>query len=278
MLPTVPSRRRAGNRLDQRDRGKRRREKRRPGKRRLGKRRRDGRARPRVSRSDLSAPSPEEVARFLRDNPDWLAGQAGLYEHLSPPCRVHGDRLADHMAAMLGAARRRVDSATVQLGETLCVLRAGAGVLGQVQEAVLALVRAEDLSAWITVDLPALLGVDAALLCSEPAPGKPNRPPLATRVLAPGSVARLIGRRDVVLRRQPADAAELHGEAAPLARHDALLRVPAGDLPPMLLALAARNDSILGPTMAEGGGLASLGFLGRALAARLEAARPLRAA
>lgn len=217
-------------------------------------------------------PSPEEVARFLRDNPDWLASQTGLYEQLAPPRRVHGEILADHMAAMLGAARRRLANATQQAGEMLSALRAGAGVFGQVQEAVLALVRAEDLATCIAVDLPSLLGIDSALLCSEPHAA--TRLPLQARLLPPGSVSRLIGRRDVVLRDAPVDTFALHGEAAPLARHDALLRVPAAGLPPMLLTLAARNDAILGPSLAEGSGLAWLGFLGRVLAARIEAARP----
>jgi len=48
-----------------------------------------------------------------------------------------------------------------------------------------------------------------------------------------------------------------YGEAAPLARHDALLRVPASGMPPMLLALAARDDTILNETLADGSGTAA---------------------
>ena len=219
-------------------------------------------------------PEPDQVARFLRDNPDWLAEQAGLYEQLAPPRRVHGETLADHMAAMLDDARRRAATTAEQAAGMLRALRAGSGLAGQVQEAIVALVRAEDLAACIAIDLPALLGIDAALLCSEA--GTPA--PLQARALPPGAVATLLGAREVVLRASPADAAALHGEAAPLARHDALLRVPAAGMPPMLLALAARDDAILNAALADGAGTAALGFLGRVLAARIEATWPERVA
>src|SRR5689334_21904255 len=45
------------------------------------------------------------VERFLRANPGWLAERLELYRVLTPPARVHGERLADHMAAMLRAER-----------------------------------------------------------------------------------------------------------------------------------------------------------------------------
>ncbi len=222
----------------------------------------------RVKRDDT--PDPDQVARFLRDNPDWLADQAGLYEKLAPPRRVHGETLTDHMAAMLGEARRRAASTAEQAAGMLRALRAGSGLTGRVQEAILALVRADDLAACIVIDLPALLGIDAALLCSEA--GTPAR--LQARALPPGAVARLIGTREVVCRVAPGDAVALHGEAALLARHDALLRVPATSMPPMLLALAARDDAILNGSSCDGAGAAALGFLGRVLAARIEAIWP----
>lgn len=217
---------------------------------------------------------PDQVARFLRENPDWLASQDGLYNQLAPPRRVHGETLADHMAAMLGQARRRAESTAEEAAGMLRALRAGSGITGQVQEAILALVRADDLAACIAIDLPALLGIDAALLCSEA--GTPA--PLQSRPLPPGAVAALIGSRDVVLRSAPANAAALHGEAFLLARHDALLRVPAACMPPMLLALASRDDTVLSDSLAEGAGIAALAFLGRVLAARIEAIWPDRLA
>ena len=50
----------------------------------------------------------------------------------------------------------------------------------------------------------------------------------------------------MVFRDAPADARLLHAEAAGLARHDALIRVP-GEGPPALLALLARDRHMLDP-------------------------------
>ncbi|WP_048863433.1 hypothetical protein, partial [Acidisphaera rubrifaciens] len=52
-------------------------------------------------------PDAEAVAAFLRAHPEFLAERSDLYRVLAPPVRVHGDVLADHMAAMLRAERAR---------------------------------------------------------------------------------------------------------------------------------------------------------------------------
>jgi hypothetical protein len=99
--------------------------------------------------------------------------------------------------------------------------------------------------------------VDAAHLCVEAdLPG--------ARRLPDGSVARLLDGRQVVFRDAPSDARMLHAEAAGLARHDALVRVP-GEGPPAFLALLARDRHVLDPAQ----GVGPLAFLGRAVAAAL---------
>ena len=229
--------------------------------------------------NDGSAGDTEEdrVARFLAENPDWLATQTDLYEVLSPPRRVHGDTLADHMAAMIDAARQQAASMTAQAETLLQAGRAALGLADRVREAVLALIRATDLGECIACDLPRLLGIDSALLWIEgPARGLPER--LMARSLPPGTVVRLLGRREVRVRIAPLDAGALHGEAGPLAAHDALLRVSVQGRPPMLLALASRDAQVLQDGLpasvtggtAGGGGAAALAFLGAALAARIE--------
>jgi hypothetical protein len=218
------------------------------------------------SAGEDAAVEARRVARFLEANPGWLATQTGLYERLSPPKRVHGDALADHMAAMIEAAR--LHSRTV-----LDANRAALGLTERVRAAVLALIRTPDLADWIAVELPRLLGLDAARLCIETSPSLgPSLgamlPALGAATVPPGTSARLLGHRDVSLRRNawPGDALLLHGEAAGLAVHDAMLRVQAAGAPPMLLALAMRDAAIL-----EGAGSeTALAFLGASLAARIE--------
>jgi hypothetical protein len=160
-----------------------------------------------------------------------------LYRVLQPPARVHGEALADHMAAMLAASRAEADG-------VLAAGRAAAGLTQRIQESVLALIRAADKLDCITSEWPDLLAVDAVALRDDD----------------PGMVARLLGTRAVLARTAPADAALLHGAAAGLARFDVLIAVPGG----RMLALAKRDkppfDNAAAPALA---------FLGQAVGAAL---------
>jgi len=199
----------------------------------------------------------EAVARFLRANPGWLAANPEFYRILTPPARVHGERLADHMAAMLRAVRAHADAMAERADLVLTAGRASAGLAARVNEAVLALMRAADPMDCVAAELPGLLAVDSAAVCSEGAhPG--------ARTLPAGTVERLMAGREVVFRAAPSDAGLLHGEAAGLARHDVLVRVAFGR-EPTLLALAARDGVMLDPVQGNG----ALAFLGRAVAAAL---------
>jgi len=190
------------------------------------------------------------VEAFLRANRAWLAEHPELYRILAPPARVHGEELADHMAAMLRVERQRTDC-------LLAAGRAASGLAARVQDAVLALLRSADPADCVSGEMPGILAVDAAHLCLEA-----DHP--GARLLPEGTVAGLFDGRQVVFRDAPADARLLHAEAAGLARHDALVRVP-GAGPPALLALLARDPRSLDPSQGTG----ALAFLGRAVAASL---------
>lgn len=211
----------------------------------------------RSASSQQAALSAKEVATYLREQPRFLAEHPELYRRLTPPERVHGEALADHMAAMLRAERAHAAAMTERAELLLTAGRAAAGLAARVQDAVLALIAAADAAECVTAELPAILAVDAACLLSE---GSVH----GARRLPPGSVARLLGTRSALFRSNGGDAALLHAEAASLARRDALVRVP-GAGPPTLLALAARDDHALDPAQ----GIAALAFLGRAIAAAL---------
>ena len=197
------------------------------------------------------------VAAWLREHPRFLAENPELYRRLAPPARVHGEALADHMSAMVQAERAHAAACAQRADGVLEAGRAAAGLASRVQEAVLALIAAADAAECVAADFPAILAVDAAMLCSEGPAGAAARP------LPPGAVARLLGRGSVVFRDAPEDTAMLHAEAAPLALHDALVRVPGGV--PMLLALAARDRLALDPRQGSG----ALAFLGSAIATAL---------
>ncbi len=205
----------------------------------------------------MTLPDHEGVEAFLRANPSWLADNPDLYRVLVPPSRVHGEVLADHMAAMVKAERAQAAAMAARADDVLAAGRAAADLAGRVQEAVLALLRASDTMDCVTGELPGILALDAVHLCMEAwLPG--------VRPLPLGLVEQLLGGRQVLYRDSVTQARRLHAEAAGLAGHDALVLVP-GAGPAALLALLARDDQMLDPARGAG----ALAFLGRAVAAAL---------
>lgn len=219
-------------------------------------------------------PVAEEVAAFLVANPDFLARRPELYRVLTPPRRVHGENLADHMAAMVAAERARLRALEAEMQAALADGRAGSGLALRVRLAALALMRARDVPDTVTQEWPPLLRVESCSLLAEPRPGpvylhgrnESALPRQGVRVLPEGSVAKLLGSgRDARVRSDVTEADLLHAEAAPLIVRDALVRVPLWCGTPCVLALGAREAAAL-PTRQSA---QTLAFLGRALAAAL---------
>ena len=150
-----------------------------------------GEAEPRVKRPGAEADAAF-VEAFLRANPAWLAEHPELYRVLEPPTRVHGDGVTDHMAAMLRVQRERAD-------DVLAAGRASAGLAGRVQDAVLALFRSTDPADCVSGEMPGILAIDAAYLCTEAElPGARALPARHRRTAAeraPGGVPRRAIRR-----------------------------------------------------------------------------------
>lgn len=194
----------------------------------------------RQNEADGQAAWEAAVAHFLRAHPGFLAAHPELYDVLAPPRRPHGEVAADHMQAMLTRARAQAAGMSAQVAAG----RACDQLLGRVHAAVLALMACTDVADYVAEELPACLGMDLA----RPLPAAEAEP-----------LAALLGRRAVLLRERPADAAALYGEAAALACHDALVCLPSWGV----LCLASRHP--IGAEAAQ----ASLPFLGRAVAAAL---------
>ena len=214
----------------------------------------------RIAEEDAALPAPEAVLAFLHANPDFLSERPDLYRRLDPPRRVHGERLADHMAAMLTAERRRVRSLEAEMDAAVTAGRAGHGLTIRVRLAVLALMRCADVTDTVTQEIPALLGIETCTLLSE----APDRRGIVK--LPRGFVARIMGPgRDALVRAVPTEAELLHQEAAPLVTRDALARVPVWTGHPTMLAIGARDPGALPARQTT----ATLAFLGRAVAAAL---------
>lgn len=192
------------------------------------------------------------VEAFLRAHPDFLARRPHLYALLAPPRRVHGERLADHMAAMIEQARAR-EAALV------AARRAEAKLAERARRAVLALLPARSAAEVVEVvegEWPAILGVDVVSLALE------GRSTLGLRRLPRGFVRRTLGPAGALLRDRPAEREAIHGEAAALVAADALARFTLG---------GAAGLVAFGWREAERGGLASgaetYAFLARVLEA-----------
>jgi uncharacterized protein YigA (DUF484 family) len=192
------------------------------------------------------------IADYLRANPDFLSARPELYRVLTPPQRVHGEVLADHMAAMVRIERAHAAAQQDRASTVLNAGRAAAGIADRVYETVLALIAAPDVPECVNNEMPHLLGVDAAALCCET-----FRP--GWRSLPPGATAMLMRGKPVICRDRPADAALLHAEAALLAERDVLVRLPGPN--PAMLALVSRDPAALPGLQAT----QAFAFLGRVL-------------
>ena len=213
----------------------------------------------------ILAPTAEEVAAFLAAQPDFLARRPELYRLLTPPKRVHGERLADHMAAMVAAERVGLRRLEAETQTALEHGRAGSALALRVRQAVLALLRTRDLADTVSQEWPPLLRLESCALLAETVPGRPW-PHAAIRRLPEGAVRRLLGPgRAALVRSEITDAALLHAEAAALVVRDALVAVPLGCGTPCLLALGAREAAALPMRQSA----QTLAFLGLALAAAL---------
>ncbi|MCQ4161727.1 hypothetical protein NON00_17570 [Roseomonas sp. GC11] len=199
---------------------------------------------------------PEDIASWLRQNPDFLAERPDLYRSLTPPRRIHGEGLADHMAAMLAAER----AATRGVAEAA---READGFASRTRAAILALIASHDPAATVREEWPDLLGLAHCALAGEERAA--THCPPHWLPLPAGTAARLLpAGREALLREAPTELPLLHAEAAPLVCCDALARLP---LPgaPALLVLGARLRSEL----PQQGATPHLLFLARALAAAL---------
>lgn len=205
------------------------------------------------------------VAAYLRANPGFLATHPVLYEVLQPPRRVHGVAAADHMAAMVSAARERVVAAERAAEAAAADRRAVEGFLRRVQDAVLVLMRVRQPAMVVAHELAGLLHVDSARLCGERADVFPEGVGEGVAEVPRGTVVAVLGQRLALVRTARPDVL-LHGEAVALACQEALVRVPLARSP-ALLALACRDGSGL-----QGATTDTLAFLGHAIGAAMERA------
>ncbi|WP_291298064.1 DUF484 family protein [Elioraea sp.] len=198
---------------------------------------------PRKSKGGKDAVAePDEattVEAFLRANPAFLAENPALYRALAPPKRVHGERLADHMTAMLEAERVRGTELRGTLEDLIAHGRANQANQARANQAILALLAARTPAEAFDIigqDWPDLLGVDVVTVCAE------GQAVTGARPLPRGTVARLLpSSAPIALRPQATDTVALYGEAAALVASDALARLTLAQGGEAMIACGSRD-------------------------------------
>lgn len=113
---------------------------------------------------------PEQVAEYLRDNPDFFKKHADLFEVMTPPEVRHGDNVIDLQHHMLGKLQSGLQSMKERYDGLVLSSRDNMSTLSQVHEAALTIIRAHELERLLEVvamDLPAVFNVDIVRLGLE---------------------------------------------------------------------------------------------------------------
>ncbi len=206
----------------------------------------------------------EDVAAFLRDNPDFLSQRPDLVAHLVPPLADRGNGVVDLQHFMVRRLQNEVGRLQDQQRELVTTTRANVNNQNRVHAAVLFLLDAtsfEHLIQTITTDLAVLLDLDVAALVVEAAgPEIPHVNRSGVQVWETGAIGTLMGKRDVVLRGGAQGLPEIYGAGAGLVRSEALVKLRiSSEAPTGLLALGSREPDMFHP----GQGTELLTFLAR---------------
>lgn len=210
--------------------------------------------------------SPEDVCAYLRSHPDFLAKNADLVHHLTPPALDRGRGVVDLQAFMVDRLRGEVRLLKDQQRELIGTTRANLNSQNRIHAAVLFLLDAqsfEQLIETITTDLAVLLDLDVACLVVESNGfDTPHVHTSGVRVIEAGAIADRLGRADVVLNNDIQGDPEIYGAGAGLVRSEALIRIQvSSETPEGMLAFGSREPD----TFHNGQGTELVGFLARVI-------------
>jgi len=216
-----------------------------------------------------SADEEEAVLAYLQAHPDLLQRHPELLPRLVPPMADHGAGVYDFQYFLLQRLRAELGRQAAEQQRLLATSRASQALLRRVHAAALVLLEAgtgDQLAQTIATDLPLLLGVDLACLLLERdrslSGSLPGSLPGGLRRVAPGSVARWLGRRQLLVCAPDRGAPEIFADGAGLVQAAVLVRLTFSDqAPPGLLALGSRHHDWFHP----GQGTEPLSFLARVI-------------
>jgi uncharacterized protein YigA (DUF484 family) len=224
------------------------------------------------SQPAAAALTPEEVLDWLRANPDFFHRYPQALFDLQAPAASHGENVADFQHFMAERLREDRNLLEEQLGELVELSRGNLHSQGRIHAAVIALMDArnfESLISCVTTDLPLLLDVDVARLVIESNGLDPAQTHASgVRVVDEGKVESWLSGRQTRLEADIIGNPEIFGEAAPLVKSQALLRLDiSSETPPGILAFGSRDAGLFDPHQ----GTELIGFLARVIERLLRA-------
>ncbi len=195
-----------------------------------------------------SALSEEQVVDYVRAHPDLLARNPDLLAKMAPPSRFAGGPVVDLQHFMISRLAEELESMRGCAEHLITTSRSNMSVQSRTHEGVLAILAGGDLEGLVravTEDIPALLGIDVAVIAFEQ--GRDTHPAIVP-VLPDGYVDDCLGPGDVMLRSASASEPSIFGAAASLVRSFALVRLEPKALPRGLLALGSRSERTFNST------------------------------
>ena len=221
-----------------------------------------------------AAPEPltaETVSAWLRRHSEFLLENPEVLSFLTPPEYRRGERIVDMQRFMLDRLREEVTTLRRREKQLLSAAEGNAAGQNKVHQAVLAIVGAPDLETLgqvIRTKLPAILDLEAAVLCAEQR-GDADLAELTA--IGDKRIADLMGaKRRILLKAGTAGPDFVFGDDAGRVKSVAYLRLRTGNgAPGLMLALGSGRDDGFEPHQATD----LLAFMGDVLEARLRQCR-----
>lgn len=195
--------------------------------------------------------SDDQVARYLRENPNFFSQCPELLQNLTPPKRWTGDTVVDLQHYMVSSLKDELAGLRDCAQSVIETSRVNLATQMRTHAAVLSLIATNSLEHLVRVisgDLPIYLDVDVTTIGLEIDGGIVDTED-EVRPLPYGSVAPFFGDdRDIILFPKFTDDGTVFGAGSGLVRSAAFARLHATDeIPDGVLALGARTENAFHP-------------------------------
>lgn len=212
--------------------------------------------------------SADDVIRYLQKHPSFLRDHPEVVAFLSPPDKSQGDDVLDLQHFMVERLQKEIADLKSNQRELLSASQVNLSSQERIHAAVLAVIEArtlEDIGRIVAEDYRSILDVTTSSLCFE------NKDQNGLRnivSLKPGTIAKLMGDRSILLRHDINGDEQLYGKDSTAVRSDALVLIDLGEQSgPGLLALGSNDVE----RFHAGQGTELLGFMARAITGALRA-------